>query len=221
MLLSNIIKKVPLYNKEELLLYIVENSIEVLLKITTHSGNIFKGYVLNITEVKDEGTVTVIQLIDQNNILHLALKNIESIVFYNSDNIINILSKGKIKSPKTYEVSNKLDVKRNFKKFHENIFDKTNVSVGIPLIKLPNNGKQLNRIYTLTKKIEESLTLLLQQEDAKESWTSKFTKIAFVDHSSLKVSCNNAILKIYFPFTNLDSPEISNTDLNTQILNLL
>ncbi|WP_075344552.1 hypothetical protein [Tenacibaculum agarivorans] len=224
MLFTNISKEVPTYNKKELLLYIVENAIEVTLQITTTSGNYFKGYVLTISEVMNEGTIVLMQLSDGNtttkNILHINLANIESVVFLSSNDIdvIQVLSKGKIEKPKMYSDSSRLDVKRKFKHFSETVFEKTGVHLEILPIDLPEDRKQLNRIYQITEHIQELLVTVLLQEDAKESWLSKFTEIKFVEHDILKVETNSSVLNIHFPFTNISVSEINESDFNALLL---
>lgn len=225
MLLQKVIKKIPLYNKEELLFYIIENSIQVVLKITTNSGNTFRGYLLNIYKETNEGSILLIQLIEEkkltNDVLHLSLKKVECIVFSNSDDIIKLLSKGEITKPKSYTSSNKLEVKRKFKNFSEVILEKTGVDIGVLSMELPSNTRELNRIFQITEQIQKTLVLLLKQEDAKESWKSKFTEINFINNTSLKIESKNTALNIHFMFTNLDLPEISEEELNLLLLSNL
>ncbi len=223
--LQKIIRTIPLYSKEELLFYIVKNTIETVLEITTNSGNTFKGYLLNISEVINESPTLLIQLLEgerlTDNILHLSLTKVEGIVFSNSDDIINILSKGGASKPKTYIDSTKLETKRRFQKFSDAILEKTGVSVNLSFLDLPDNGKELNRINQITEQIQKVLLLILEQEDAKEYWVSKFTEINLIDSSSLKVTTKDSILNIHFMFTDINLPEIPEEELNSLLLSNL
>lgn len=225
MLLQKILKKIPLYSKEELLFYLIDESIKIVLKITTNSGNSFKGYLLNIYKNKNEAPTLLIQLTEgtklTNDILHLSLKKVECIVFSNSDDILKLLSQGEIAKPKTYTSSSKLEVKRKLKNFSEVILEKTGVNIGVPTMQLPNNTKELNRVYQIIEQIQKTLVLLLKQEDAKESWISKFTEINFINNTSLKIDSKNTTLNIHFMFTDIDLPEISNKELNLLLLSNL
>lgn len=227
MFLSNIFKKVPVYNKEELLLYILENTIDIILDITTNSGRTFKGYVISISEVVNQGTIVLFQIIENNkasgSVLQINTENIESIVFANTEgvDIINVLSKGAIEKPKEYTSSSKLDVKRRFKKFTEVILEQTGVQLEVSQMDLPDDAKQLNRIYQITEQIQKLIISVLSEQDAKESWVSKFTEVKFVEHEFLKVISNDSILAIYFPYTNLMAPEINKANFNSLVIKVL
>ncbi len=227
MFLGNIFKKVPVYHKEELLLYILENTIEIILDITTNSGRTFKGYVISISEVANQGTIVLFQIIENNkangSVLQMNTGNIESIVFANTEgvDIINVLSKGAIEKPKDYTSSSKLDVKRRFKKFTEVILEQTGVQLEVSPMDLPDEAKQLDRIYQLTEQIQKLIIAVLSEQDAKESWVSKFTEVKFVEHEFLKIASNSSLLVIYFPYTDLMAPEINKIDFNILVFKVL
>ncbi|WP_299834739.1 hypothetical protein [uncultured Tenacibaculum sp.] len=219
-MLLNTLKKVPTYNKKELLFYIAENNIETVLQITTNSGNLFTGYLINIAEVLNEGITLLLQLDGSNNILHINLRNIESIIFQRSNDvdIINLLSKGTIEKPKAYQNSSRLDVKRKFKNFSDVILEKSGVTTSLLPMDLPEDGKQLNRIHVITEQIQKLIVDLLSEEDAKESWVTKFNEVQFTEAQSLKITSSASQLNIHFPFADVLSPEINESNFNDLLL---
>ncbi|NMH86442.1 hypothetical protein [Flavivirga algicola] len=226
MLLHDKLKKVPVYSKQELLLYIHDQEASTTIQIVTNSGQVHKGIVLNINDVKDEGYVLMLQCIDYNqkitnSALHIAIRKIESIEFLEDQNILGVLSKGTVFESKVYEVSGKLQVKKALQKFSDIIFETSNVRVGVPNIIFPTDGKQLNRVLQLTELLQNIILNILKEEDAHISWKSNYDSMAFVESDKLKIIKSDNTMEIHFPFTDLELPEIPIEETTSQILAVL
>lgn len=220
------LKKVSAFSKEELFLYIFENSPDTVLQIVTHSGFTYSGCIINIGHTKEEGKIIVLQLSDDKGnlterVLHVTLNRIESIELLNKKNILNILSKGKITEGEQYGISGKLEVKRDLQQHTENILKLYDVSIGVPEIVLPDDGFELNRILKLSGIIYQVITELFKESDARASWKVKYNTLVFTDSENFEVKGINNVLNIYFPFTDLDAPLIDQKELTLKMMLVL
>ncbi|GAA3510592.1 hypothetical protein GCM10022393_25130 [Aquimarina addita] len=218
------LRKVPVYSKQELFLYMLDQKAEQTLLIVTNAGLSYRGIVINMSEVKEEGIVLILQLLEphnKNNILHISLCNIESVEFLENEHILTILSKGTYIQPKEYGESGKLQVKKALKHFKDIILKKSGVDVGIPEIDLPIDGKKLNRIIQLTQQLQEVFLSILQEKDAQESWKSSYQKLAFINDNQLDIVKNDITMEIHFPFINLAYPEIPTEEAKTKMMVVL
>ncbi len=218
--------KVPAVGKQELLSYIAEHFPLTSLKITTDSGISHKGIILNIGNEKREVDFVILQVADErnslaNNFIHLSVHKIESIEIINPTDPVNILSLGKIIKSETYENSGKLEVRRGFQTFAETVLSASNVNTGTPTMELPEDGLKLNRIFRLTQKIQLAVIDLLKDEDAQSSWKTHYDKITFINSDSLDVKGINGLVKIHFPFEDIDSPEISSKEFTDLLMAIL
>ncbi len=222
----NELKRVPGYSKQELLLYILEQNESIAIKIITNSGHEHRGNVLHLHELKHEGDILMLQLIDfdkktTNNVLHISMDKLESIEFLEDHDVLKVLSRGTFFKQKEYEVSGKLQVKKALQKFSDAIFETTDVQVGVPNVTFPTDGKQLNRMLQLTELLQRVMLEILKEEDARISWKSNYSNIAFIESDKLKVIKNNDTMEIHFAFTNLELPEIPIEEVTTEILGVL
>lgn len=222
----NELKKVPVYSKQELLFYILEQKESTAIQIVTNSGQVYKGLVLNIGAIKDEGTILMLQLTDYdkkltNNVLHISMHKIESIEFLEDQDVLGVISKGTVFKNKVYEVSGKLQVKKALQNFSDTIFNANGVQVGVPNIIFPTDGKQLNRMLQLTELLQNVILDILKEEDACVSWKSNYNSIAFIESDKLKVVKSDRTMEIHFAYTNLDLPEISIEEVTSMILGVL
>lgn len=220
------LKSVPAIDKQELLFYIAAHFPESALRIATDSGLSYEGVLLSIGKVKNEEAFLVLQITTERNeltnrFLHLSVYKIASIELINPADLLNILSLGKVTKSGQYEVSGKLAVQREFQSFSETIFNTHAVNVGIPVMELPADGLQLNRILKLTQKIQEVIIDLLKEEDARNSWKARYNKIIFINGIALEVKGENDSVAIHFPFDNIDAPEISSEALTNLLMSIL
>jgi hypothetical protein len=128
---------------------------------------------------------------------------------------------GKITKGEQYEISGKLEVKREFQSFSEAIFNTHAVPVGVPTMELPADGQQLNRVLKLTQKIQQVIIDLLKEEDARTSWKARYNKIVFVNNKTLEVKGVNDSIEIHFAFDNITAPEISAEALTEGLMTIL
>jgi hypothetical protein len=224
--LKNELQSVPAVSKQELLFYIAVKSPLNVIRIITISGAVHTGVLKNIGSVKNTETNLVLQIMDERSgllhrFVHLDVHRIESIEIVQTDDIVKLLSLGKIIKNLTYEASGKLEVQRAFQKFAATILEATTVNVEIPKITLPEDGLKLNRILKLTGSIQVVLIELLQQQDARENWATRFKGMAFVQSDDLQVKQEKDILEIHFPFENLNAPEIAEKELMHALLTIL
>jgi hypothetical protein len=220
------LKKVSALSKEELFLYVFENRTDTVLKIVTHSGCTYTGCVINIGDTRDEGKNIVLQLKDKENnlvehVLHIAINKIESVELINKKDILNVLSKGKITEGEQYEVSGKLEVKREIQQLSENILKTYHLNSGVPEIILPEDGFELNRILKLSRIIYQVISELLKEADALASWKMKYHNLIFTNADELEVKGVSAALHICFPFNDLDAPFIDPSELNRKLMGVL
>jgi hypothetical protein len=224
--MSKSLKSVPAINKQELLFHIAEHFPAIVLCITTDAGRSYTGVVLTIGKVRNEEAFLVLQVTDDRNqlttrFLHLTVGKIESIELINPENLVNILSLGKLTKVETYEISGKLAVQRGFQLFSEAIFNAHAINVGVPGMELPTDGLQLNRVLKLTQKIQQVIIDLLKEEDALSGWKASYNKISFINKDTLEVKGVNDLVEIYFPFENIDAPEISTEKLTDLLMSIL
>lgn len=220
------LKKVSAFSKEEIFLYIFENSPDTVLQIVTHSGFTYSGCVVNIGHTKEEGKIIVLQLSDNKGnlmerVIHVSLNRIESVELLNKKDILNILSKGKITEGEQYGISGKLEVKRGVRQQTENILKLYGVNIGVPEIILPEDGFELNRILKLSGIIFQAITGLLRESDALASWKVKYNTLVFTDSETFEVKGINNVLNIYFPFNDLDAPLIDQKELSLKMMAVL
>lgn len=224
--LNTALQSVPAIDKQELLFYIAAHFPDSALRIATDSGFSHEGILLTIGKVKNDNAFLVLQIIDERNRLtdrfvHLSIHKIESIELINPADLINILSLGKNATGEQYEISGKLEIKRGFQSFSETIFNTHAVPVGVPTMELPADGQQLNRILKLTQKIQQVIIDLLQEEDARTSWKTRYTKIVFINNNALDVKGVNDSVEIHFAFENINAPEISTEALTGLLMGIL
>jgi hypothetical protein len=221
------LKTVPAINKQELFFYIIQHAPTTSLRIVTDAGLAYNGIILNVGSARMDDAIVTFQISEPNGrltnrVLHLSIHKIESAELTGNENeLINILSLGKVYKNETYEVSGKLEVNRVLKSFSESILKATGVEVGVPDIMLPTDGLALNRVLKLTKKIESTVIDLLKEEDAKLNWKEKYNKIAFVDAANLEVSGNKKSVQIHFPFSDVNQSEISTKELTDKLMSIL
>jgi hypothetical protein len=220
------LRSVPALNKQELLLYILDNCPDVALQIVTNSGQTYYCKALHLAMARGEEAFLVLQIMDNRNdllnrFLHVAVQKIESIELIDPADVVNVLSRGSVIKSKTYEPSGKLEVKRAFQSFQEAIVSSTGINVGTPKMELPADGLQLNRILQLTQIIQTVLIELLQQPDAAASWKSAITALAFVNHDHIQVNKEAGLLEIRFPFEKLTAPEITSKELMPLLMGVL
>jgi hypothetical protein len=225
--LQSKLKAVPAIDKQELLFYIAQHAPTVSVKVITDSGQTYDGAVLNVGNARNEGSIVTFQLAESrgqlsNRVLHISVHKIESIELLADENdVISILSLGRVSKNETYETSGKLEVQREFKVFSDSIASASGVNVGVPEMTLPTDGLALNRIVKLTKKIQQIVIDLLKEEDAKINWKAKYSKIAFVDAERLEVTGNNDTVQIHFPFGDINKSEIAGEELMTKLMSVL
>jgi hypothetical protein len=225
--LQSKLKTVPAINKQELFFYIIQHAPTVSLKIVTDAGLSYTGIVLNVGSARMDDAIIAFQISEPNGrltnrVLHLSIHKIESVELLGAENeLINILSLGKVSKNEIYEVSGKLEVNRALKSFSESILEATGVEVGVPDIMLPTDGLALNRVLKLTKKIELTLIDLLKEKDAKLNWKEKYSKIAFVEAAHLEVIGNKKSVQIHFPFNDVNQSEISAKELTDKLMSIL
>lgn len=225
--LQSKLKTVPAIDKQELLFYILQHAPTVSVRIITDSGQAYDGAVLNVGSARNEGLVVTFQLAESrgqlsNSILHISVHKIESIELLTAENdVISILSLGRVSKNETYETSGKLEVQREFKAFSDSIVSASGINVGVPEMTLPTDGLALNRILKLTKKIQQTVIVLLKEEDAKINWKAKYSKIAFVDAERLEVTGSNSAVQIHFPFSDINKSEIVDEELMAKMMSIL
>jgi len=215
---DHILYEIPIYSKEELLEFIVNQKITTAIKIVTNTGRSYEGSVVNISKNKE--TVLLIKL-KEKGILHICTHSIESIELPEDNNTVKILSKGNFYCPKEYGTSGKLQVKKALQQFSETVIKNTSVNTGVPEIVFPTDEHKLNRIIVLTKQLEQVVLSVLKDADARQSWTSKFNKISFIENKTLKVTACNKTMEIHFPFTDIKQPEIQQEESINKILSVL
>ncbi|MFL5746634.1 MAG: hypothetical protein ACJ751_18300, partial [Niastella sp.] len=120
-----------------------------------------------------------------------------------------------------YEPTGKLAVQREFQSLSTTIFDTHGVQVGVPVMELPADGLQLNRVLKTTQKIKEAIMELLKEEDARTSWKDRYNKITFVNKDTLAVTAVNDRVEISFAFDNIHSPEMTVTELTSLLMEVL
>jgi hypothetical protein len=224
--LNTALKSVPAIDKQELLFYIAAHFPDSALRIATDSGFSHEGILLTIGKVKNDDAFLVLQITDERNRLtnrfvHLSIYKIASIELIDPADLVNILSLGKNTKGGQYEISGKLEVKRGFQSFSEAIFNTHAVPVGAPTMELPADGQQLNRILKLTQKIQQVIIDLLQEEDARTSWKTRYNKIVFINNNALDVKGVNDSVEIYFAFENINTPEIDTEALTKLLMGIL
>jgi hypothetical protein len=224
--LQSKLKTIPAIDKQELFFYIAQHTPSVTLKVITDSGQTYTGVVLSVGNTRTE-TILTFQLMEGNSqltnrVLHLSVHKIESVeLLANENDVISILSLGRVSKNEIYEASGKLEVQREFKAFSDAILSASGVNVGIPEMTLPTDGLALNRVLKLTKKIQQVIIDLLKEEDAKTNWKAKYSKIAFVNADRLEVTASNDSVKIHFPFNDLNQSEISTEELTNKLMSVL
>jgi hypothetical protein len=229
MSLNTILQSVPAIDKQELLFYIAAHFPDSALRINTDSGLSYEGVLLTIGKVKNDDAFLVLQITEERNrftnltnrFVHLSLHKIASIELIDPADLVNILSLGKSTKGEQYEISGKLEVKREFQSFSETIFNTHAVPVGVPAMELPADGLQLNRILKLTQKIQQVIIDLLKEEDACTSWKARYNKIAFINNKTLDVKGVNDSVEIHFAFDNITAPEISTEALTEALMGIL
>lgn len=227
--LNTTLKTVPAIDKQELLFYIAAHFPDSALRISTDSGLSYEGVLLTIGKVRNEEVFLVLQITEERNrfidltnrFVHLSLHKIASIELINPADLVNILSLGKATKGEQYETSGKLEVKRGFQSFSEAILNAHAVPVGVPAMELPEDGQQLNRILKLTQKIQQVIIDLFKEEDARSSWKARYSKIVFINNSTLEVKGVNDSIEIHFAFDNITAPEISTEALNEALMSVL
>lgn len=224
--LNTALKSVPAIDKQELLFYIAAHFPDSALRIAADSGFSYEGILLSIGKVKSDEAFLVLQITDERNRLtnrfvHLSVHKIVSIELIDPADLVNILSLGKNTRGEQYEISGKLEIKRGFQSFSEAIFNTHAVPVGVPAMELPADGQQLNRILKLTQKIQQVIIDLLQEEDARTSWKTRYNKIAFINNNELDVKGVNDSVEIHFAFENINAPEISTEALTGMLMGIL
>ncbi|MFT3701165.1 MAG: hypothetical protein QM802_02285 [Agriterribacter sp.] len=225
-ILNKKLKKAPSVTQLELLMYAAAQDKPVALKIVTNAGCYYWGYPLNVGNTKVNSGVMFFQLIDERNggatgILHIDIASVESVEIPSNDDAIQILSLGSIFPAQSYDVSGKLDVKRAFKTLADTINQAYQLQLKGPEMELPDDGNALNRIIKLTQVIQQTITEVLKEEDARISWQAKFEKLIFSDKESLEVTGEGSSLHIHFPFSDVDAPEISAKQLSEKLMSAL
>lgn len=225
-LLYSKLKKVTPLNKEELFLYIFERGLDATIEIITNSGFTHSGCLVNYGVTRDEGKIIVLQISDNkggflDRVIHIAINKIETVTLNNNKNILDILSKGEIKDGVQYEISGKLEVKREVQQLTDTILKTYNLNIGVPDIILPEDGLQLNRILKNTRIIFQSITELLKEQDALASWKKKYNSIAFTDYDVFEINGKGSVLTIYFPFNNLNAPLIDEKEMTLKLMSVL
>jgi hypothetical protein len=224
--LNTTLKTIPAIDKQELLFYISANFPDSALRIATDAGLSYEGKLLSIGKVKNDDTFLVLQITDgrnqvTNRFVHLSIHKIASIELIDPADLINILSLGKVTKGQQYEISGKLEVKREFESFSAAILNAHSVPVGVPTMELPADGQQLNRILKLTQKIQQVIIDLLKEEDARTSWKARYNKIVFINNKTLEVKGVNDSVEIHFAFDNITAPEISAETLTEALMSIL
>jgi hypothetical protein len=215
---------VPAINKQELLLYLQRFQPHGTIKIITDSGQPYLGVVLNVGKTTSDDFVLTLQIVTLKNeltpnVLHITIAKIESIEIFNDAE--TVLSLGKISKPIIYGESSKIETQRHLNHFAETILNTSAVAVGIPALVLPEDRKSLNRIVKLTSTIEHVILEILKADDAKSSWKSNYTSIAFVENNTLGVIGNSGCLGILFPFSDTEANEIDSEELIGKLLAVL
>lgn len=95
------LKSVPAIDKQELLLYIAGHFPDSALKIATDSGHIHEGVIITIGRVRNDDAFLVLQVTGERNevanrFVHLSLYKIASIELIDPEDVVNILSLGRI-----------------------------------------------------------------------------------------------------------------------------
>ena len=224
--LNTTLKTIPAIDKQELLFYIAANFPDSALRIATDAGLSHEGKLLSIGKVKNDDTFLILQITDgrnqvTNRFVHLSIHKIASIELIDPADLINILSLGKVTKGQQYEISGKLEVKREFESFSAAILNAHAVPVGVPTMELPADGQQLNRILKLTQKIQQVIIDLLKEEDARTSWKARYNKVAFINNKTLEVKGVNDSVEIHFAFDNITAPEISAEALTEALMSIL
>jgi hypothetical protein len=225
-ILQSKLKAIPAIDKQELFFYIAQHTPSVTLRVITDSGQTHVGVVLSVGNTRTE-TILTFQLTEGNSqltnrVLHLSVHKIESVeLLANENDVISILSLGRVSKNEIYEASGKLEVQRELKAFSDAILSASGVNVGMPEMTLPTDGLALNRVLKLTKKIQQVIIDLLKEEDANANWKAKFSKIIFVNADMLEVTASNDSVKIHFPFNDLNRSEISHEELTNKLMSVL
>jgi hypothetical protein len=223
---NNTLKTVPVIDKQELLFYIAAHCPECIIRIATNSGFTYKGLIVTIGKLKTEEAILVIQITSDknevtNNYVHLSLHTITAVELLEPSDVLNIFSLGKAITGDHYEPTGKLAVQREFQSLSTTIFDTHGVQVGVPVMELPADGLQLNRVLKTTQKIKEAIMELLKEEDARTSWKDRYNKITFVNKDTLAVTAVNDRVEISFAFDNIHSPEMPVTELTSLLMEVL
>jgi hypothetical protein len=223
-MLHHKLQTVPAINKQELLIYLQKHQPNSAIKIVTDSGIQYLGVVLNVGKTIGDDFVLTLQIVTPKNeltpsVLHLAIAKIESIEIVNEAE--TILSLGKINQQIVYRESSKIETQRQLQDFAKTILNETTVNVGTPNIELPENRQSLNRIIKLTTSIQTVILELLKADDAKSSWKTNYTSIAFIENNTIGVIGNNGCLTILFPFSAIEAKEIDSEELTDKLLAVL
>jgi hypothetical protein len=221
------LKTVPAITKQELFFCIIQHFPTASVRIATEAGLSYTGMVLNVGNARMDDTFIVFQINEPkggltNRVLHISVHKIESIELLGAENeLINILSLGRVSKNETYEASGKLEVNRALKSFSDSILSASGVEVGVPEVTLPTDGLALNRVLKLTKKIEQVIIDLLKEKDATVNWKEKYDKIAFVEATHLKVTGDRKTVQIHFPFSDVNQNEIAAKELTDKLMSIL
>jgi hypothetical protein len=227
MSLQSKLKSVPAITKQELFFYIVEHVQDISICIVTQSGRSHSGRVLSVGNVRLDDTLVTLQILEangklSNTVLHISIHSIESVELLGKENdILKILSLGKVTKNEIYQSSGKLEVSRALKSFADSILKHTSVDVGVPEMILPTDGVALGRILKLTETIETVLIDLLKDKDANESWRQSYNKMSFVNAEALEVTPTEKIVQIAFPFSDLNESEIDAKELTAKLMSIL
>jgi hypothetical protein len=224
--LKTALKSVHAIDKQELLFYIAAQFPDSALQIVTDSGHSHEGIILTIGKVKNDDAFLVLQIAGdknelKNRFVHLSLHKIASIELIDPPDLVNILSLERITKGEQYEISGKLAVQRQFQFFSEAIFNAHGVQVGIPVMELPADGQQLNRILQLTETIQQVIIDLLKEDDARAGWKARYKKMAFINSNTLEVKGVNDSVEIHFAFNNIHVPEITAETLTRLLMKIL
>ncbi len=220
--------EVPAYDQLELLTYLVENKTKATVHLLITSGHILRGIPISIKKSSDHETLVRIYTKNDHDqsldtVSQVRLSRIEAVEFMGNDtyDLIEVLSKGERSKQKVYGESGRLQVAKAFKALSQDLLDKTNLQIEGPEMELPKNKNQLNRILQLTEIIKGCLVDLLLEDDARQSFSSKFSKLTFENHSELQIVKTQDSLVIRYPYTDLLKREIDPKEFEEQLLRVL
>lgn len=220
------LKKVPVASKQELLVYISNLSSPVVVKISLISCAVYYGYVVSSGLTKSSEQVVVFQIINERNgfaegMMHLSTMHIVSVEIPDANEAVKIFSLGTVASNPAYDISGKLDVQRAFKSLADALKQTYGVAVTVPQMQLVDDGHALNRVIRLTQTIQQTVTDILKEHDAAESFKEKYQHIQFVHADGLDVKEEGQTLTIDFPFNDVDAAELNSKDLAVKIYAVL